>query len=130
MPQAAGKARRRDPLRRHHPSHLRAPDRARIYFGVFPTFPLHDLTTWFISNLSKEGNHDMNADYHSCDFSTAREDIGGITAAAWAAADALGLVASAARRFSQGFIHAAQGRSDLAGLDADYDKGRSAFVSA
>ncbi len=75
----------------------------------------------------------MKPDYTSDDFGTANPsfETGRATAMAYAAADALRLSDLDARKFTQGFIHAAQGRTDLLGTgSAMYDAGHACGVTA
>lgn len=67
----------------------------------------------------------MTAHYNCDDFGSANpaHETGNLTAAAYAAADALRLTDRDARRFSQGFIHARQGRTPLVGFSHAYDLG-------
>lgn len=53
-----------------------------------------------------------------------------ITQAAWETADRLGLNPTKARQFTQGFIHAHQGRCDLLGECGVYDAGFTAGYTA
>ena len=66
-------------------------------------------------------------DYHSDDFASARHANGSNTSEAWKIADGLGLEGRRARNWTQGFIHAKQGRCDLIGMGASsYDAGYAA----
>jgi hypothetical protein len=64
-------------------------------------------------------------DFHSDDFGTSDGHQGEVTTAAWATADRLGYAGFYASKFSQGFIHAHQNRTDLLGHSGAYDAGHN-----
>ena len=60
------------------------------------------------------------------DFATSHHAAGENTRRAWVMAAERGLTGTAAKHFTQGYIHAGQGRTDLLGQSEDYDAGHAA----